>query len=217
LGIDAPNEEEALLMATTPPLFTDSDWVTVEEFYCLVPDGQKADLIDGVIYMASPDTRRNDRLGGLIKFLMQGYTEAQGLGEVYGSRFAFELSEFRAPEPDVAFVRIERLSLVGERRMVGGPDAAVEIVSRDSRHRDYGEKKHLYAEAGVSEYWIIDPLQQRCEFHRLNAGRYELVPLEHNRIFRSAILPGFWLDIEWLLADPLPNAYDTLQEILRSM
>jgi len=72
------------------PLSPDSDLVTIEEFYCLVPDGQKADLIDGVIYMASPDTRRSDRLGGFIKFLMQGYAAVQGLGEVYGSRFAFE-------------------------------------------------------------------------------------------------------------------------------
>ena len=92
-------------MTTTPPPLTDRDWVTVEEFYCLVPDGQKADLIDGVIYMAPPATRRHDRLGGLIKFLMQGYAEAKGLDEVYGSRFAFELSAFRAPESDVAFVR----------------------------------------------------------------------------------------------------------------
>jgi hypothetical protein len=43
-----------------------------------------------------------------------------------------------------------------------------------------------------------------------------LVPLEHNRIFRSAILEGFWLDVEWLLAEPLPNEYAILQEILRS-
>ena len=61
------------------PLSPDSDLVTVEEFYCLVPDGQKADLIDGVIYMASPDTRRSDRLGGFIKFLMQGYAEVRGI------------------------------------------------------------------------------------------------------------------------------------------
>ena len=204
-------------MTTTPRRKADSDLVTVEEFFCLVPDGQKADLIDGVIYMASPDTRRSDRLGGLIKFLLQGYAEAKGLGEVYGSHFAFELTEFRAPAPDVAFVRTERLTLVGDRRMVGGPDIAVEIVSRDSRQRDYGEKKQLYAAADVAEYWIIDPLQQRCEFHRLHEGRYELLPLEHNRIFRSAVLEGFWLDVEWLLAEPLPNAYDLLQELVRSM
>ena len=98
--------------------------------------------------MASPDTRRSDRLGGLIKFLLQGYAAVKGLGEVYGSRFAFELTEFRAPEPDVAFVRTERLTLVDDRRMVGGPDIAVEIVSRDSRQRDYGEKKQLYAARG---------------------------------------------------------------------
>jgi Uma2 family endonuclease len=201
-------------MKPTSSAPTGSDLFTVEEFYCLVPDGQKADLIDGVIYMASPDTRRHDRLGGLLKFLMQGYAEAKGLGEVYGSRFAFELSALRAPEPDVALVRSERLHLVDERRMVGGPDIAVEIVSRDSRQRDYGEKKQLYAEAGVAEYWIVDPLQKRVEFHRLSTGGYELVPLEHNRIFRSAVLSGFWLDVEWLLADSLPNAYEKLQEIL---
>ena len=151
-------------MTTTPRRKADSDLVSVEEFFCLVPDGQKADLIDGVIYMASPDTRRSDRLGGWIKFLLQGYAAVKGLGEVYGSRFAFELTEFRAPEPDVAFVCAERLTLVDDRRMVGGPDIAVEAVSRDSRQRDYGEKKQLYADAGVAEYWIIDPLQQRCEF-----------------------------------------------------
>jgi Uma2 family endonuclease len=204
-------------MTTTPRRKADSDLVSVEEFFCLVPDGQKADLIDGVIYMASPDTRRSDRLGGLIKFLLQGYAAVKGLGEVYGSRFAFELTEFRAPEPDVAFVRTERLTLVSDRRMMGGPDIAVEVVSRDSRQRDYGEKKQLYADAGVTEYWIIDPLQQRCEFHRLHEGHYELVPLEHNRIFRSAVLEGFWLDVEWLLAETLPNEYDLLQELVRSV
>jgi hypothetical protein len=52
------------------------------------------------------------------------------------------------------------------------------------------------------------------EFHRLQAGRYELVPLEHNHIFRSVVLEGFWLDVEWLLTDPLPKAYEKLQEIL---
>ena len=67
-----------------------------------------------------------------------------------------------------------------------------------------------------SLYWIIDPLQQRGEFHRLHAGHYELVPLAHNRLFRSTVLAGFWLDVEWLFAKSLPNEYETLQEILRN-
>jgi hypothetical protein len=48
------------MVASTSPVPPDSDLVTIEAFYCLVPAGQKADLIDGVIYMASPDTRCSD-------------------------------------------------------------------------------------------------------------------------------------------------------------
>jgi len=100
--------------------------------------------------------------------------------------------------------------------MNGGPDIAVEVVSRDSRHRDYNEKRQLYLEAGVAEYWVIDPLKQRVEFLRLENGRYNVVRLDQDRTFRSAVVPGFWLDVEWLLTDPLPSAYRCLQEILAS-
>lgn len=66
------------------------------------------------------------------------------------------------------------------------------------------------------EYWIIDPLQRRAEFYRLKDGQYHLVPLEQNRIFRSEILEGFWLDVEWLFADELPDEFEKLKEILNS-
>lgn len=98
--------------------------------------------------------------------------------------------------------------------MTGSPDAAVEVVSRDSVSRDYIDKKRIYEKSGVSEYWIIDPLRQRMEFHRLKQGKYQLVPLEDDHIFRSHVIPGFWLDANWLLADPLPNPYECLQELL---
>ena len=200
----------------TRPANTSEDLVTVSEFYRLVPDGQKADLLDGVIYMASPDSRRSNDLTGFIEFLMRGYNRAKKVGgEVKSSRFAFRLTRYRAPEPDVGYVRPERIHLISEREMKGGPDAAIEVVSRDSRRRDYVEKKRIYEEAGVTEYWIIDPLKDRVEFHRLNNGRYELVALEDGRIFRSAVIPGFWLDVHWLLSKPLPDVYDCLQQLLR--
>jgi Uma2 family endonuclease len=201
---------------THPLVEQDKDLVTVDEFFVLVPEGQKADLIDGVIYMASPDTLRNDQLAGFVKFLMQAFADTRNLGKVFGSRFAFQLSDIRAPEPDVAFVSNQRFHLVEEKKMVGGPDIAVEIVSRDSRLRDYVEKKQLYQEADTLEYWIIDPLQRRAEFHRLLDGRYVLVPLKQNRIFRSEAMEGFWLDVEWLFAEPLPTAYEKFREIVKA-
>lgn len=189
--------------------------ITVEEFYALVGDGRKADLIDGVIYMASPDSRVNDQIAGFLSTLVRGYSEARDLGGlVFGSRFAFRLSSIRAPEPDVAFVSRSRVHLVHDVGMDGGPDVAVEIVSPDSRSRDYGEKKALYQDAGVAEYWIVDPMQQRAEFHVLRDGAYVLAPLEQNRIFRSQAVPGFWLDVDWLFAEPAPKALEKLGEIL---
>ena len=191
------------------------DLVTVDEFYSLAPDDQKADLIDGVIYIAPPDSRRANKLTGFLHRLLEDFLEARGIGgEVYFSRFAFRLSEFSAPEPDVAYVRPERVGLIEEGGMRGGPDIAVEVVSRESRHRDYDLKRQLYEEAGVPEYWIIDPIQKRVEFLLLEEGRYQLAPLEENRLFRSRALPGFWIDVDWLLADPLPPATRCLKDVL---
>jgi len=191
------------------------DLISVEDFYRLVPDGQKADLIDGVIYMASPDSLRANDLTGFVYTLFRGFLEARGIGgKPFVNRYACRLGEFHAPEPDVGYVRPERVGLMEEGGLRGGPDIAVEVVSRESRHRDYDDKRRLYEEAGIPEYWIIDPIQQRVEFLVLEEGRYRLAPLEENRLFRSRALPGFSIDVDWLLADPLPPATRCLQAIL---
>lgn len=199
----------------TRPSGLAEDLVTVDEFFQLVVDGQKADLLDGVIHMASPDTMRSNLLTSFLDSLITMYAAARSLGgRVFVTRFAFVLSDIRAPESDVAYVSAAKLHLVEERGMRGGPDVAVEIVSRDSRQRDYHEKWQAYLEAQVSEYWIIDPLRRHVEFLQLTEGRYEPVPLEDNRIYRSTAIPGFWVDIQWLLAQQPPNAYDCLQQLL---
>jgi hypothetical protein len=78
---------------------------TFEEFCMLVPDGQKADLVDGVIYMASPDNTDAGKLFGWLFRLMGDFVEERDLGEVHGSRIAFKLGERQCPEPDLAFLR----------------------------------------------------------------------------------------------------------------
>jgi Uma2 family endonuclease len=113
---------------------TAKDLFTFADFRALVPDGQKADLIDGVVYMASPDTDTSDDLTGFVHFLLRGYNYARKLGgQVRGSRYAYRLTKYRAPEPDVGFIGRDRVHLVKKLGMRGGPNLAVEIVSRDSR------------------------------------------------------------------------------------
>ena len=187
---------------------------TVKDFYRLVPDGQKADLIDGVIHKASPDSTESDDINGFLYFLVRGYVESKNIGRVSGSRFAYKLDEHNAPEPDVAFVRRERMVLIHETGMTGPPDLAIEVVAQESEGRDYEVKKQLYEATGVQEYWIIDPLGMNVEFYRLVGGEYERMPLEDGDIFQSDALPGFWLNVHWLFARPMPSAYAKLREIL---
>jgi Uma2 family endonuclease len=167
--------------------------------------------------MASPDSIRSNKLTSFVDFLLCGYNSAKKLGgHVFVNRVAFRLSKHHAPEPDVGYVGPDRVHLISKTDVKGGPSAAVEVVSRESRARDYVKKKRAYQKASVTEYWIIDPIRDYVEFNRLENGVYQPVALENGHIFRSVVLPGFWLDVNWFLADSPPNAYDCLQSILAS-
>jgi Uma2 family endonuclease len=188
--------------------------LTFEDFCIIVPDGQKADLINGVIYMASPDNWDAGNLFGLVFRLMGDYAEARDLGVVVGPRIAFRLDDRGGPEPDVAFVRKDREHLAREGYFAGPPDVAVEIVSPDSVERDYVAKRHQYREAGVPEYWIIDEENRRVTLLSLDArGRYREVKPRQGK-YVSRVLPGFFLRAEWLWQDPLPAKASLLKEIL---
>jgi Uma2 family endonuclease len=193
---------------------TETEIYTVDDFFTLIPEGQKADLINGVIYVASPDTPRHNEVESLVQVVLDGFASAHRLGKVYVSRVAFELSRIDSPEPDVAFVATEHLDRVKEGKVIGPPDIAVEVVSRWSKSRDYGVKLRQYESAGVRENWLIDGRARSATFYQLREGRFVPAALERDRIFRSEVVPGFWLDVDWLFADPLPNKFECLKQVL---
>jgi Uma2 family endonuclease len=187
--------------------------LTFEDFCALVKDGQKADLLDGVIYMASPDNTDANAVNGWLYALMLLFVQGKKLGWVYVSRVAFLLDEFNAPEPDIGFISTERLD-AGERgRVLGEPDLAVEVVSPDSEDRDYVQKRAKYEQAGVREYWIVDELKQKVTLLRLGPNGKYRQSRPKKGILVSKVLPGFWLRPEWLWQTPLPDVEDVLREI----
>jgi Uma2 family endonuclease len=188
--------------------------IDFEAFCELVKDGEKADLIDGVIYMASPDNTDANILSVWLICLLDYFVAEYDLGQVFGSRVAFRLDGRNGPEPDVAFVRKDRLHLVERGRVAGPPDLAVEIVSPESIERDYEKKRRQYERAGVPEYWIIDELEQRVTALRLAAKRkYKEVRPQKGEL-HSAVVPGFWLRVAWLWQSPLPKRSVVLNEIM---
>src|SRR5437016_8916118 len=94
--------------------------VTFEEFCQRIPEDQKADLIDGVIYMASPENTDANDLFMWLSGLMYDFAGYHDLGKVYGSRVAVRLDKKNAPEPDIVFVHKDHQSRV-ERGGIAGP------------------------------------------------------------------------------------------------
>jgi Uma2 family endonuclease len=103
------------------------------------------------------------------------------------------LSPHRAVQPDVAFISQERLGIIS--RVINGPvDLAVEVISLGNRNRDRIEKRDLYEQYGVKEYWIIDPEAQTVEVLFLENGRYRLLMrCTGEQLASSRLLPGFEL------------------------
>lgn len=188
--------------------------ITCDQFVELIEDGQKADLLDGNIYVASPDSPEAARINVFLSGLLDFYVTELEIGKVYGPRSAFRLAETYAPEPDIAFVRKDRLGLWRGSIFRGAPDVAVEIVTEDSVDRDTNVKRSVYERGGADEYWLIHILESRCTFLRIEDGAFRDVTPRSGSIFRSETIPGFWLDIEWLFAEELPKPLGCLKKIL---
>jgi Uma2 family endonuclease len=189
---------------------------TFEEFCSMVEDGQKADLIEAVIHIASPDNMAAGNLFLWLARLMGDYVELKDLGSIFGSRIAFRLSPSNSPEPDLAFVVKDRLHLIRETYFEGSPDLAIEIVSPESIRQDYGLKCKLYQNYKVAECWIIDEEKKTATCFRLERnGKYREMDLRRG-IIRSQVLQGFCLRIEWLWAESRPNKGEALKQILTS-
>lgn len=128
------------------------------------------------------------------------FVRVRGLGEVLGSRTALDLGvEFHAYEPDILFVRAERLDIVQEHGVMGAPDLVVEILSRGSKTVDRGVKRQVYSQAGVGEMWLIDtdgPKGLRF-YQRAPGGEMALVAFTDG-VLRSSVVPGFFLRADWL-------------------
>ena len=119
----------------------------------------------------------------------------------------------RSPHVPLIVEAKEHLSRLKKTHLEGPADLVVEIISPESRARDRGEKFYEYEQGGVREYWLIDPVRKQAEFYHLGKNRiYRLMPISDNGLFRSAVLEGLWLKVEWLWQEPLPPLLSVLKE-----
>jgi Uma2 family endonuclease len=187
---------------------------TVDDYFRLLPKGEKGSLIDGVIFRDGPVSVLEDQLLWFLKCLLRGFASAGPDGKVLGPRFTYVLRRHTCVEPDIAYISPWRLHILKRDRAIGPPDIAVEVISDETRYVDIELKTPVYARAGVHEYWIVDPTSNQAQFFQLQTSGFVAMPLSGEFCFRSSVLPGFWLDTRWLLADPLPDEFECLERVL---
>lgn len=132
---------------------------TIDDIQTL-PEGQRAELLDGKMYTQAAPSTSHQRLVRYFSWCIEScIRENHGKCEVFPAPFAVFLNETNYLEPDLSVICDP--DKIDERGCHGAPDWVIEIVSPSTRTLDYGAKLLKYLNYGVREYWIVDPEKER--------------------------------------------------------
>ena len=162
---------------------------TIDDIYAL-PDGQRAELIDGQIYDMAPPNRRHQKIVQFFSRRIGNYIASKGGScEVYPAPFAVKLNadDRTYVEPDISVICDPKK--LTEEGCTGAPDWIIEVVSPSTRRMDYSVKLFKYRTAGVREYWIVDPDKNRIMVHDLEEDNME------EYTFTDAVTVGIYDDL----------------------
>ena len=169
-----------------------------DDIYAL-PDGQRAELIDGQIYNMAPPSPLHQELVMELSASLRNYIKEKGGNcKVYPAPFAVFIKDDDSNyvEPDISIVY--NSNKISHRGCEGAPDFIIEIVSPSSRKMDYSTKNALYADAGVREYWIVDPARERTTVYRYEEDVAPVIVPFHD-ILKLKIFEDFEICIDDLL------------------
>ena len=156
-----------------------------------LPEGQRAELIDGIIYDMGTPSYTHQRISLFLSTKIANYIENKnGKCKVAYAPLAVYLNKDNKTyvEPDIFVVCDE--SKLDEKGCWGCPDWIIEIVSPTSKQRDYLVKLFKYRNSGVREYWVVDPLKKRITVYNFEIETIE----EYN--FNDIVKVGIYEDLE---------------------
>ncbi len=167
---------------------------TIDDIYAL-PDGERAELIDGrIYYMAPPNTKHQRLVGNLFNKISNYIQSNKGTCEPFIAPFAVFLnkSDKDYVEPDISVI-CDKDKLT-DKGCNGAPDWIIEIVSSSSKSIDYFTKLFKYRTDGVREYWIVDPMKELVMVYRFEKGIME--EYSFGKDVPVGIYEGFTIKVE---------------------
>ncbi len=188
------------------------DQKTFHERYEAMPEGFRAELIGGIVFMPSPLKRPHGKTHGLIVHWLGAYEDATPGTESFDNATNI-LGPESEPQPDACLlIGVPGLGQTRDQNeyIAGAPELIVEVAA-STEAIDLHRKRDDYERAGVREYVVVVLRQQRVVWWVSRNGVFEELPAGPDGIFRSEVFPGLWLDPVALLGQHRGR----VQEVLR--
>lgn len=192
--------------------------MTFEEFLDWAPDEGQAEWVDGwgIAYMSN--SARHERVLDFLRSLIGLYLMITGRGELFSTSMIMRVRTRPAGRmPDLFVVLTEHRHRVQRQWLEGAADFGLEVLSDSSVARDLDVKLHEFEAEGLPEYLVADGRERGDTFlwHRRGSdGKYRLLEPDAEGRYHSEVLPGFWLDPDWLREDPLPNPLLVIRRVI---
>jgi Uma2 family endonuclease len=170
--------------------------------YAAVPDdGQRYEVIDGVLYMAPAPSIDHQSANNLFAFYLTMHVQLPGLGRVYSAPCDVELAPNVVVQPDVIVVLADNQGVITPSRIVGAPDLLVEIASPSTATYDRSRKLRAYEQAKVTEFWIVDPIARTVEVLLLQQDSYRSQGVFAGQaLLPSRVIPGLPVQVQQFFA-----------------
>lgn len=166
-----------------------------EDYLRLPNDGRRYEIIRGVLYVANAPSYEHQYSVLKIGRYLDEFVEEQQLGVILSAPFEVRLSESSNPvQPDVLFLSNTQKPKRALQKFEGAPSLIVEVISPSSIRLDRKIKLDEYEQAGVQEYWLVDPKTRSVEIYTLSNGEYALLgQFTGSEAIESLVLAGIEL------------------------
>lgn len=169
------------------------------EDYLRLPDnGLRYEVIKGALYMTPSPGSKHQRAIARLYGKLWDYLQEQPEGEALFTPLDMRLPELNTTlQPDLLFIAGDRLDIIKENCIEGAPDLIMEVISPGNPDYDRRTKFYTYAQAGVREYWLVDPEARTIDIYVLRGQAYALLgQFGPEAQTRSEVLAGFSLLVE---------------------
>lgn len=175
--------------------------MTADEYYQLPEGPPYFQLIDGELFMSPSPNFFHQKIVVKLTAAIAVYLEAHPIGTVICAPADVELDDDNVFQPDLYFIRRERMGIVDEHGVKGAPDLVVEVISGSTGRLDLGPKKTLCAARGVLEFWAVSPSARQIEIYRLaECVDAPVATLREGDILTSVLLPGLEIPVAKVFA-----------------